>query len=196
MSRPAPPPGWYPDPSGGGQRYFDGKQWIDLPPPPPPPASAQPSIVINNNVGAAAPPVVVTSGPNHTLHLVLTILTCGMWLPVWLIVAIVGHRRVQVGGEPGGSTTAMVIGAVVGGLFLLGLAATHFAAFLALAALGGLGFLGYWAYRRSVDRRAEQARIGARADAEHQAFMRGNPAGTYGLYPPSPPPDLNPDQST
>ncbi|EUA24063.1 hypothetical protein I552_10244 [Mycobacterium xenopi 3993] len=28
-----------------------------------------------------------------------------------------------------------------------------------LAALVGLAFLGYWAYQRSVDRRAEQARI-------------------------------------
>ncbi|EUA24056.1 hypothetical protein I552_10243, partial [Mycobacterium xenopi 3993] len=34
------------------------------------------------------------------LHLILTILTCGTWLPIWLIIAIVGHRRVQVGGTP------------------------------------------------------------------------------------------------
>lgn len=28
---PAPPPGWYPDPSGGsGQRYWDGQQWTDV----------------------------------------------------------------------------------------------------------------------------------------------------------------------
>ncbi|ORV96216.1 DUF2510 domain-containing protein [Mycobacterium kyorinense] len=189
MTHPTPPPGWYPDPSGSGQRYFDGRQWTDLPPPPP----AQPSVVINNNVGASAPAVVVTNGPNHGLHLALTLLTCGMWLPIWLIVAIVGHRRVQVGGGSGGSHTAMVVGAVVGVLFLLGLAASHFAAFVGLAVLGGLGFLGYWAYQRGVDRRAEQARIAARADAEHQAWMRGNPAGTYGLYPPVPPPD-NPQQ--
>lgn len=195
MSQPAPPPGWYPDPyDSSKQRYFDGKQWVDLPHPPP--AAAQPSIVINNNVGAAAPPVVVTSGPNHALHLILTILTCGTWLPIWLIIAIVGHRRVQVGGNSGGSATAMVVGAVVGGLFLIGLASAHFAAFVVLAALVGLAFLGYWAYQRSVDRRAEQARIAARADAEHQALMRGNPAGTYGLYPPVPPPDPNPGQPT
>jgi len=36
------PPGWYPDPEGPGQRYFDGEQWTEhrsgvqqLPPPPP-----------------------------------------------------------------------------------------------------------------------------------------------------------------
>jgi hypothetical protein len=46
------PPGWYPDPEGPGQRYFDGEQWTEhrsgvqqLPPPPPPvvgPGYAQP----------------------------------------------------------------------------------------------------------------------------------------------------------
>src|SRR3954464_12275107 len=37
------PPGWYPDPQGPGQRYFDGEQWTEhrsgaqqLPPTPPP----------------------------------------------------------------------------------------------------------------------------------------------------------------
>src|SRR3712207_1545190 len=28
-----PPAGWYPTPSGG-QRYWDGEQWLELPPPP------------------------------------------------------------------------------------------------------------------------------------------------------------------
>lgn len=23
------PPGWYPDPQGGGQRYWDGDQWTE-----------------------------------------------------------------------------------------------------------------------------------------------------------------------
>ncbi|EUA31241.1 hypothetical protein I552_10210 [Mycobacterium xenopi 3993] len=35
MSQPVPPPGWYPDPyDSSKQRYFDGKQWVDLPHPP------------------------------------------------------------------------------------------------------------------------------------------------------------------
>ena len=32
----APPAGWYPDPArpgSDGQRYWDGRQWSDLPPP-------------------------------------------------------------------------------------------------------------------------------------------------------------------
>lgn len=31
---------------------------------------------------------------NHGLHLFLTIVTLGLWAPVWLIVAVVGRREV------------------------------------------------------------------------------------------------------
>lgn len=32
--------------------------------------------------------------PNHILHLLLTVFTVGLWLPVWLLVAIVsGEKR-------------------------------------------------------------------------------------------------------
>jgi len=183
MTQPAPQPGWYQDPSGTlGQRYWDGQQWTYHAPPSPP----QPSIVINNTVGVPAP-VVVTTGPNHALHLILTLLTCGMWLPVWLIVAIVGHPRVHVAGQPARSNTGLIVGGLVGGLFLLGLAVTYWHVFLGLVALAGLGYLGYRAYERAVERRAEQAKIAARADAQHRAFMSGDPSGIYGQYPPASP---------
>jgi len=174
---PAPQPGWYPDPSGlPGQRYFDGQQWTIAAPPPPP-------IVINNYVGAPAP-LFVTAGPNHALHLVLTLLTCGMWLPVWLIIAIVGNRHVYVAGQPTRSTAA-IVGAVIGGLFLVGFAITYWPIFLALVALAGLGYLGYRGYERAVDRRAEQVEIAGRADAQNRAFMSGDSFGVYGQYPPT-----------
>lgn len=183
MTQPAPQPGWYPELSGTlGQRYWDGQQWTHYAPTPPP----QPSIVINNI--AAPTPVVVTTGPNHALHLILTLLTCGLWLPVWLIVAIAG-RQVQVAGLPTRSNTGRIIGGLFGGLFLLGLAVTHSQAFLGLVALAGLGYLGYRAYERAVDRRAEQVKVAARADAQHRAFMSGDPSGIYGQYPPAPPRD-------
>lgn len=41
----------------------------------------QPVVV---NVTQPAPAVV---GPNHVLHAVITLLTGGLWLPVWLIIA-------------------------------------------------------------------------------------------------------------
>lgn len=31
---------------------------------------------------------------NHTLHLILTICTCGLWGIVWIVVGIIGRRTV------------------------------------------------------------------------------------------------------
>jgi hypothetical protein len=77
---PASPPGFYPDPSGsGGQRYFDGNGWTESYIPPP---AYQPY-----------PVVIQTGGTNHGLHLLLTILTCGAWLPFWIVIAIFSPKR-------------------------------------------------------------------------------------------------------
>jgi hypothetical protein len=68
-----PPPGGYPPPQGYG------------PPPPPQPWGYGPPL---------QPQVVVIQAPtprapfNHLLHLVITLCTCGLWLPVWIILAI------------------------------------------------------------------------------------------------------------
>ena len=43
----------------------------------------------------------------HVVHLLLTLLTCGMWLPIWIICAIVE----AVGGS-GRSSTAVAVGGV------------------------------------------------------------------------------------
>lgn len=32
-------------------------------------------------------------GTNHVLHLLLTVFTGGLWLPVWLVLAIKNRRR-------------------------------------------------------------------------------------------------------
>jgi threonine/homoserine/homoserine lactone efflux protein len=184
---PAPQPGWYPDPSGGpGQRYFDGHQWTIAAPPPPP----QPSFVINNYV-AAPPPVIVSSGPNTALHLVLTLFTCGMWLPVWLIIALVDNRQARVAGQAGGSNRALIVAvAMFGGIYLLGFALTDFRAFLGILAVAGIGYLGYRAYERARERRARDAELASRAEDQNRAFMSGDPSGFYGQYPPVPPPDM------
>ena len=54
---------------------------VPNPAPPSSPAYAHP-----------APPVVVVQEPrkrvNHLLHLVLTLITAGLWLPVWIILAL------------------------------------------------------------------------------------------------------------
>lgn len=36
---------------------------------------------------------VVRKPCNHALHLFLTLITLGMWSPVWVVVAIVGKRE-------------------------------------------------------------------------------------------------------
>ena len=35
MTAPMTPPGWYPDPTTGSQRYWDGNVWLDIPSPAP-----------------------------------------------------------------------------------------------------------------------------------------------------------------
>ena len=84
MSTPDVAPGWYPDPSGQpGQRYHDGQRWTQhfTPTPPVVPASATAVAVAVNGGGG--------SGGAHAVHAILTLLTCGLWLPIWLIFAIV-----------------------------------------------------------------------------------------------------------
>jgi len=154
-------------------------------PPPPPP----PSVVINNNNTVSAPsPVFVSTGPSHGLHLVLTLLTCGMWLPVWLLITIFSGRQIRVSGQQTRSGAA-VAAAVLGSLVLLGLIVEHWQIFLALGVLAGLGYLGYQAYQREMARRADQAEIARRAESQNRAFMSGDdPSGIYGQYPPVPPP--------
>jgi hypothetical protein len=106
-SRPTPPPptvpaGWYPDPGnttefryGGAPslRYFDGEQWTEHRAPMQRSQQRQPypqqPIYVQQNV--VAPPVVVNGGSSSMagLHLLLTLLTCGLWLPVWIVIEIV-----------------------------------------------------------------------------------------------------------
>ncbi len=108
---PPPPPtvpaGWYPDPDNatgfryGGvpsMRYFDGVEWTDHRAPMQRPqqrqASPQQPIIVNQQFAPQAAPVVIyNNGTNHALHLILTVVTCGMWLPVWIIVAIINGVR-------------------------------------------------------------------------------------------------------
>ncbi|WFR72657.1 DUF2510 domain-containing protein [Prescottella defluvii] len=97
---PTPPPsttpaGWYADPDGKPvQRYWDGNRWTEhtAPQAHAPAVAAPPApIIINNSSSASAAATVVVAGRkpvNHLLHFILTILTGGLWLFVWIIVAI------------------------------------------------------------------------------------------------------------
>lgn len=41
-----------------------------------------------------APPQMVIKGPDLTAHIILTIVTLGLWLPILIIAAIVGKRTI------------------------------------------------------------------------------------------------------
>lgn len=83
-------PGWYPIVEHPGrQGYWDGRQWTQFHDVSQVPSSA-PAVAVGNH--APVQQVVVhTEGRkrvNHLLHLFLTIITAGLWLPVWIVLAI------------------------------------------------------------------------------------------------------------
>lgn len=44
------------------------------------------------------PPVLPTKrGPNHVLHFILTVATGGLWLPVWIIIALQDYQAKRDG---------------------------------------------------------------------------------------------------
>lgn len=74
-------------------------------------------------------------------------------------------------------------------LVAAGIIAAYPIVLLPIAAIVGLCFvlwLGKAAYHQQTMQQAEAQQIAARADAQHHADLQGNPAGTYGDYPPIP----------
>jgi hypothetical protein len=186
-----PSPGWYPDPGGqSGQRYHDGRRWTQhfVPTPPAAPAPAAQAVAVAVAGGG---------GTNHALHAVLTLLTCGLWLPVWILVAIFGGGSSSVAVGTNGALVRtsnrrpIVVAAVVGGLCLLGAANEHPWLYVAMVALGILGGFGFWVLR-SADKREEQQRqeqlrrdmLADRADYEDKLYHEGDARGVYGRYLP------------
>lgn len=75
---PTPPtaPGYYLD-HEGTQRWWDGGRWGQIAPP-------TTSVIVQSRR------VYKTS---HGFHLIMSILTIGVWLPVWLVVGIYNSAR-------------------------------------------------------------------------------------------------------
>ncbi len=77
---PAMPASWHPDPTNPGLlRYWDGVQWTEHRQAQTPVATA----TVYNNVRVSG------GGSDAVLHLLLTIFTCGLWLPIWILIELV-----------------------------------------------------------------------------------------------------------
>lgn len=50
-------------------------------------------IVVQQNTGPFPPYAPYRPPVNHVLHLILTLLTCGLWAPVWITMAIIDAVR-------------------------------------------------------------------------------------------------------
>lgn len=61
-------------------RYWDGSAWTEHRAPRPVAASAQPVFV--------QPPYRKAYKTSHGFHLVMSIITIGLWVPVWIAVGI------------------------------------------------------------------------------------------------------------
>lgn len=92
--------GWYPDPHNHTlQRYHDGTEWTEHRAPAVDRTAILQAVLVqytgsNVQVVAQSPysaTLVNRANPQHVLHLILTLLTCGLWLLVWLIVAASTH---------------------------------------------------------------------------------------------------------
>ncbi|MCV7353466.1 DUF2510 domain-containing protein [Mycobacterium parmense] len=113
---PMPAAGWYPDPSGANaMRYWDGGAWTpSLAPMPQPttvvgaamPSKPQRATALDQELMAVVArggrveartttsAIVATGRPiNHVLHLLVTVLLCGLWLPVWIVMTVSGGEK-------------------------------------------------------------------------------------------------------
>jgi len=182
-----PSAGWFPDPAGSPRLcYFDGHRWTEHFAPMPPPYAAYPQ---------QPPPVAVAvstgGGVNHALHAVLTFFTCGMWLPIWILMAIFGNSSrssVAVAGHGVNVTTGanrkpLIVGGVILGWIILGVSLQHPWLLAVLVPMIGIGGLVVW-LRKDDEKRK---RLAAHAEYEDRLYYEGDPRGTYGRYMPPPP---------
>jgi hypothetical protein len=128
-------------------------------------------------------------------------MSCGMWLPIWILVAIFsGSSRsaVAVGGAAGVSVrtgsnyrTPLIVAGVFFGLVILGTAAQHPWLLVVLVPMIGAGGFFFWKQKSAQDRKDQELReqyrrdvVADRADYEDKLNAQGDPRGTYGRYPP------------
>lgn len=138
---------------------------------------------VNTTTVEAGLVAVADGGPNHLLHLILTVMTFGLWAPIWLLITVTHGTS--------GRAAAIIAGAVAG-VVLLVLLASHPLTMLPVALVAGGGYAGYWLYQRAGERAAEEVDLAERAEVQNRAARMGHPRGTYGDFPPAPWPASTP----
>ena len=85
--------GWYDD-GQGRQRWWDGVQWTDhlAPTAAAPVVQAQP-VYYQQPVPYAVVPYRTVYKTSHGFHLIMSIITLGLWIPVWIILGIMNAAR-------------------------------------------------------------------------------------------------------
>lgn len=82
--QPTHPAGWYTNPTTGVTQWWDGYQWTHHVAPA---VQQQPQqIIINTGANRQYK-------TSHGFHLIMSIITMGLWLPVWMIVGAVNASR-------------------------------------------------------------------------------------------------------
>lgn len=61
MTGPSAPAGWYPDPAGNGQRFWDGRSWAAAPVPPRPPKKSKSGKIAAGAVAGFVALMIVTN---------------------------------------------------------------------------------------------------------------------------------------
>jgi hypothetical protein len=83
-----PGPGWYPDPSGPGRRYWDGRQWTEhTQPAPPPPAQPYAAPVGASPFGGGAAPTPAPGSGSRTAVLAVLVAVAAVAVVVGALFA-------------------------------------------------------------------------------------------------------------
>lgn len=86
------PPGWYPDPViPNTLRWWTGEEWSEHVSPMPQQTAPQSPVMYQPQAILVQPGTYYKT--SHGFHLIMSIITFGLWIPVWIIVGIMNASR-------------------------------------------------------------------------------------------------------